>query len=113
MAWVAQGKYDEALAHFQNAIIADPLYSQAYNNMGNIYSKRQDKFRAFYEWERAIIANPNNSRPYYNIGLGFKKKGDYARALLYFEKYMALDKEPDPRAIYHIEKLHELLKRQR
>ncbi len=78
LAYGARGHYDRAKEHFSKAIALDPMFSEAYVNLGALYLKLK-------EWDKAIEASQGALKnvfyktpefAYNNIAWGMLNKGD-------------------------------------
>jgi tetratricopeptide (TPR) repeat protein len=102
--YLAADLYEEAEDSFIYAIYLDPKYSDAYQNLGQLYYLKGDKGnldRAISIWNKGLEMNPNYSNNYviyYNLGLAYNKKGLAEEALINFNKVLELTPEENP---YH------------
>jgi O-antigen ligase/cytochrome c-type biogenesis protein CcmH/NrfG len=102
--YLAAGLYEEAEDNFAYAIYLDPKYSDAYQNLGQLYYLKENKGdldRAISIWNKGLKMNPNYSNNYvlyYNLGLAYNKKGLAEEALINFNKVLELTPEENP---YH------------
>lgn len=64
-----QGKYDLALANYDQAIEINSKNAKAYYNRGNIYFQQGKNNLALAEFSQAIKANPNHAKAYANRGI--------------------------------------------
>ena len=82
-----QGKYDEAVGHFTEAIRLNPQYAKAYNTRGNAYYHRHQYERAIQDYTEAIRLDPQLAAAFYNRGIAYKNLGleraiqDYTEAI--------------------------------
>jgi len=73
------GKYDEAIAKFNEVLAQVPKCSECYVNIGAIQSRKQDWTKAEEAYKKAIEANPDAVEPYnglanvYNAQKKFKE----------------------------------------
>lgn len=88
-----QGKSDEAVKHFAEAIRINPNFYDALFNMG-VTLAAQGKFaEAIDYFERALRVEPDNSKAHMEKALAFAKQGKLAEALPSF--YKALELAPN------------------
>ena len=74
-------KYDEAVNAYKQAIIIDPNYPNAYNNMG-VALKEQGKLEEAIEaYNKALAIKPDNAEAYYNMGNALKEQGKLEEAI--------------------------------
>ncbi|HVL67230.1 MAG TPA: tetratricopeptide repeat protein [Vicinamibacterales bacterium] len=73
------GKYDEAIAKFNEVITAVPKCAECYANLGAIYSRKQEWDKAEEAYKKAIELDPTPADPYnglanvYNAQKKFKE----------------------------------------
>lgn len=63
------GKNDQALKAFEEAVRLDPNLPAAYNNIGRIYADRENSEKAIYYFKRAIGIEPLYEPALSNLGL--------------------------------------------
>jgi tetratricopeptide (TPR) repeat protein len=80
----SQGKFNQAILQFRNAIGIDPEYAEAYNNLGIAHSALGKFDEAIACLNKAIKLNPNDARAYYNRGNAHLAKRDYDGAITDF-----------------------------
>ncbi|HZU69829.1 MAG TPA: serine/threonine-protein kinase [Ktedonobacteraceae bacterium] len=90
VAYRKAGRYQEAIAAYNQAIVLDSNYALAYNNRGNIYSDLKDYRLAIANFNQAISLAPNATR-YANRGLAYYYLQDYYRAIQDFDRALQLD----------------------
>ena len=88
-----QKNTDLALKYYNKSIELNPKYSEAYNNLGNLYRQRGDYEKAINNYKQAIHFNNNFFIAYYNLGNSFKNIGKLSEAKENFKK--ALSIKPD------------------
>lgn len=82
--FVAQRKFDRALAEFQQATILDPDYAIAFNNLGEAQGELRQYSRALETFNRAVALDPKLSRARYNIGITYGRLGNLRYAEFVF-----------------------------
>lgn len=50
---------EEAIGALEGAIVADPNFVQAYNNLATLYALKGEKERALKTWEKSLELNPD------------------------------------------------------
>ncbi|MDD5193442.1 MAG: tetratricopeptide repeat protein [Candidatus Nanoarchaeia archaeon] len=65
--------------------------SEVYNNLGIIYSERNELNRALKKFEKALELNPNSADAYFNIGIIYLKNGKEKTSIPYFKKAIELN----------------------
>ncbi len=85
-----EGKTEEAIRQYQIVIKIDPLYAEAYNDLGTLFIRqnRLDEARAYLE--KALERKPI-PRTYNNMGFVLEKEGKFDAAANYYGKALELD----------------------
>ncbi|RQU19587.1 tetratricopeptide repeat protein [Burkholderia cenocepacia] len=92
------GRLDDAIALYGQAIEQDPSYGQAYSNLGLAYQKAGRSAEAIWANRKAIAlasgttAATVRASSFYNIGRMYESAGQFASAL---ENYRAAKRERD------------------
>lgn len=82
---------DAALNYYQQALEYNPIFGQAYGNLGLMYIKKGLKAEAIYANRKAITYASGNSinatkaSAYYNIARIFENDNDFEEALNYYK----------------------------
>ena len=63
----AEGRYEDAIAHYRRALTFSPDYVPAYNNMGTAFRVQGQIDRAVETYERAIALRPDYPDAHYNL----------------------------------------------
>jgi tetratricopeptide (TPR) repeat protein len=92
-ALAQQGKYDEAINCWQNAIALKPDYVEAYEDWGSVCQKLEDFENAIACYSKALELQPNNYQTAYNLGLCFSFVGRGEEAIACFQN--AIQLKPD------------------
>jgi tetratricopeptide (TPR) repeat protein len=90
------GNLDAAMALYQKAIILDPAYAAAHNDLGVIYEARGYIDRAEESYLQAIKLDSNFLSAYSNLALLYETKRDLAKAACYWKKRAELGVCDDP-----------------
>ena len=101
VATMNQQKFEPALAHFEQALAADPGFMAARVNQAIALINLQRYEPARDLLEKVAQAHPDHARAWYNLGLLHKNTGDSEAALAAFEKAAALQPE-DAHAQYFV-----------
>jgi tetratricopeptide (TPR) repeat protein len=102
------GDLGGALNSYQKAVVADPFYSVAYNDLGIIYETQGNLELAEENYLKAIQVDPYYLSPYSNLALLYESKRDLKNAALYWQKRIELGLPDDPwteRANRHLENI--------
>ena len=116
--YFAQGKYEEALAAYQDALLDDPLNEIALFDQGDAYYKMK-KYKEAIEAFQKVVGSKNltlSSKAFYNIGNAYFQQNKLKEAIESYKK--ALELNPNDRdAKYNLElaraKLKEMAKKQK
>jgi len=68
IACQSQGRLEEAVIHFQQALRLRPDFPEAYNNLGNAYFLKGNLDAAVAQYHQALRLRPHYADPYCNLG---------------------------------------------
>ena len=89
----AQGRYDEAMAHYRQALVHRDTYAPAYNNMGTALRAQGKLDEAIAQYQRALELQPDYAGARFNLANAELAKGQPAGAIEQFRE--ALKREPN------------------
>jgi len=89
----AQGRYDEAMAHYRQALAHRDTYAPAYNNMGTALRAQGKYDEAIAHYRRALELQPEYPGARFNLANAELAKGRPGTAIEQFRE--ALKREPD------------------
>ena len=92
-ALIEQGKIEEDIANYNEAIRLKPNYADAYYNRGIIYTNIGQYHLAIKDYNKAIFLNPNQVEAYNNLGFIYINLGQYGQAFEVFSKAILI--KPD------------------
>jgi protein O-mannosyl-transferase len=92
-ALLQDGKIDEAMGNYQDAVQIKPDYADARNNLGNILLQKGRVEEAITQFQKTLQIKPDNADARYNLGLSFHQQGRLDEAISQYEK--ALKIKPD------------------
>ncbi|MDE0146477.1 MAG: tetratricopeptide repeat protein [Nitrospira sp.] len=95
-----QGKHEEAIKHYDEAIRINPQDADAYNNRGNAKFVLGLHREAIADCDRAININPQFAKAYYNRGNAKGKLEKYEEAIADFNEAIRLNPQ-DAAACYN------------
>jgi len=87
---LAEGRTDQAIAAYKEAISKSPGYAAALNGLGLALFKQDKKPEAIQQFKAATEANPSFALAWSNLGFASRKMGDAASAVAAYEKYVQL-----------------------
>jgi len=91
VALFKQGKLDEAIAAFLQAIQLDPKYVAAYNNLGNALKEQGKLEDAIAAYRQVIQLDPKLAAGYSNLGIALKEQGKLEEAIIAYRQAIELD----------------------
>jgi Flp pilus assembly protein TadD len=98
------GRIEEAIRHFQEALVLNPGNFEANNNLAVVYTKTQDYARATQYFQAALRLHPDDHLLHNRLGLALMYVGRYEEARHHFEASLKL-KPGFSLAEYNLQKL--------
>jgi tetratricopeptide (TPR) repeat protein len=92
-AFFNQGKMDEAINHYQEAIRLQPSYADPYYNLGNALVNDGQTAEAISQFREYIHLNPNDAVAHYNLATALYNVGQMDEAIGQYQE--AIHLEPD------------------
>ncbi|HSV16487.1 MAG TPA: tetratricopeptide repeat protein [Tepidisphaeraceae bacterium] len=90
---IQDGKYTDAEPALKRALVADPMYGAARNDLGIVYYHLNRLYEAAWEFQNAAKLMPRQGQPQNNLGLVMDRAGRTDDALRAYDK--AVELEPD------------------
>lgn len=90
LRYADEGKWDEALKAYKQAVEVDPRYSDAHLNMGDAYMSAGRYKEGFAAYRQAIAASPSNADAFYSLGAAYNDMGQYGEAFKPFVSAIGL-----------------------
>jgi tetratricopeptide (TPR) repeat protein/peroxiredoxin len=84
------GRRDEAIGYFQEALKLSPDHLIALNNLGSAQRQEKQWDDARKTYEHALTVNPNDAEANYGLGMVFAQNDDTARAFDLLQKALKL-----------------------
>ena len=81
-----EGRTDEAIGYFQQALNVNPDHLIALENLGNAYRQQKQWGQARKVLEHAIAVSPGDPESNYSLGMVFAQTDDTARAYEYLQR---------------------------
>jgi tetratricopeptide (TPR) repeat protein len=88
-----QGRTQEALTLYRQALGLDSRYPEAHNNLGNLLAALGHKTQAVEQYRLALRARPGYAEAHNNLGILLADRGQWRQALEQYE--LALEAKPD------------------
>jgi tetratricopeptide (TPR) repeat protein len=88
-----QGRIEETIEHFQQALQINPGYADAHNNLGLALEKQGKIEEAIEHFRQAFQINPKHANAHDNLGIALAKQGKIEEAIEHFRQ--ALQINPD------------------
>jgi len=86
----AQGRSNEAIGHFLEAIRLKPDYAPAHSSLGATLAMQGQIKEAIFNFEEALRLKPDDEMVHRNLGLALLKQGDTAGAIRHFSNAVRL-----------------------
>jgi Tfp pilus assembly protein PilF len=90
-----EGRLDEAISHYTEALQIDPNLSDSYNNIGLALTKQGRADEAIPNFLKAIRINPNHAAAHYNLGTVLASQGKLDEAINHFRESIRIKPEHD------------------
>jgi tetratricopeptide (TPR) repeat protein len=81
-----EGRTDEAIRCFQQALRSSPDHMIALNNLGNAYRLRKQWDKARETFQRSLAVSPGDPEANYGLGMVFAQADDFERAYQYLQR---------------------------
>ena len=83
---------EQVIRLLNSAVKIDPKCSDAYLQLGVIYSSQRDLETAISFYKKAIEANPQLGEAHYRLGVAYDREGEPAKAKLEFQQHDELER---------------------
>jgi tetratricopeptide (TPR) repeat protein len=103
LSMFSEGKYDQAIPHYDQAIQVDPHNVKAYNNRGVTYAKEGKYHRAIADYTEALSIDPQFAEAYHNRALAYFHTKNYSRSCSDLRAYEKLGGKPSPAFVKDLE----------
>jgi tetratricopeptide (TPR) repeat protein len=92
----AQGRFDNAIHQYKQALKADPYHRPSLYRLGVVYTHLKQYDAAIDAWKRYIAATDNAPAGFANLGFTQEAAGQTAAAQASFKKGISLDPKNQP-----------------
>jgi Tfp pilus assembly protein PilF len=92
-ALIKDGKYVDAEAVLKRALVADPMYGPARNDLGLVYYHIDRLYESAWEFQNAAKLMPRQAQPLNNLGLVMERAGKTDDALRAYAKAVELERD--------------------
>lgn len=89
-AFIAQEKYDQALADLNKVLETDSANIDAQYQIGTLYYKKSNFEPAALAFEKVIAARPKDAMTHYQLGLTYYRLKKYDKTIFHFETFLQL-----------------------
>ncbi len=89
-ALMRQGKLDEAIDHYQEALRLKPDYTEACYDLGVAFDQKGQMDEAIRYYQQAIRLKPDHANAHNNLGIDFYRQGRTAEAIHQFQEAFRL-----------------------
>jgi tetratricopeptide (TPR) repeat protein len=86
-----QGRTEEAIKHYLQALRLKPDYAKAHSNLGAAYDNSGMYKEAIESYKKAIRINPDYAKAHYNLGIAYDNSGMYKEAIEAFKKAIRIN----------------------
>jgi tetratricopeptide (TPR) repeat protein len=90
IALAGQGRIDEAITHYNEALRIKPEYGLAYNNLGNALYRKRMIDEAISSYREALRINPADSKAHNNLGVALADKGLLEAAIEHYRQSLSI-----------------------
>lgn len=78
---LCEERLDQAIRFYKRALFADPLFAEAWNNLGNAYGMKSEYHNALNAFERAIAIDPSYGKALYGKAITLRNLGQLEAAM--------------------------------
>ncbi|MBC6471944.1 MAG: tetratricopeptide repeat protein [Hormoscilla sp. GM102CHS1] len=89
LALEKQGKIDEAIAHYRQALSINPKHVSSHSNLGKALYLQGKISEALACWQRVLDMRPDDPKAHNNLGTAMVRQLEYDRAIRHFQQAIA------------------------
>lgn len=93
VAWHHLSALGEARHHYEQALVLDPNYPDAMNNLGAVYFAEQNYRKAIHYYQQALRVAPDSAVYFVNLGTAYFAQNKTRQGEQAYRKALALDPE--------------------
>ena len=86
-----QGRTEEAIKHYLQALRSNPDYALAHYNLSNAYAEQGKAKKVLEACKQAIRIEPDYADAHYNLGVAYGGSGKYKEAIEAFKQVIRID----------------------
>jgi tetratricopeptide (TPR) repeat protein len=90
-ALLNDGQIDEAIAHYQQTLQANPAYADAHMNLGRAFLQKAMPDEAIAHYRKAIDLKPAYAQAHYNLALALMQKSQVDEAIRHYERAIEIN----------------------
>jgi Ca-activated chloride channel family protein len=87
------GRYEEAIAAYQQAVKLKKDYAEAFYNMGDAFLRSGEPKKAIEAYKQALRFKPDMAVAYNNLGTAYFSQGEYKKAINAFKEALKLNQK--------------------
>jgi Flp pilus assembly protein TadD len=91
MALSEQGKIEEAIVHYNEALRIKPDFAKAHNNLGRVLARQGKIQEAIAHYTKALQIDPNYTEVHKNIGRALAREGKIQEAIVHYTEALRID----------------------
>lgn len=84
------GRLDEAVASYRQALAIKPDYAEAYGDLGNVFKEQGKLDKAIASYQQALALKPDYAKAYINLGVVLQEGGLLAEAAANYKRALAI-----------------------
>ncbi|MDJ0633126.1 MAG: tetratricopeptide repeat protein, partial [Xenococcaceae cyanobacterium MO_188.B29] len=92
VSYIQQGKFEQAILTFKQALAIKPECAEAHNNLGQLYQEQKQFVAAQKHLQQAIKLAPHSPQPYYHLGLLYQAQDKKEQAVKAYRSAIEQDK---------------------